>query len=132
MFEIIYRTSDGKEYKTIEEAIKSETYLQRRAYEQAQANYHYLRFNTHRCNVKNYLLYKRMTVDEFLELKGNEALTRTEARKKLWEWREYYKSKVKEGEQKIRSRKTDLRTRMNKIRQEEAQMKEKGEIICLK
>jgi hypothetical protein len=124
MFETIYRTSDGKEYKTREEAIKHETRTLRKAYEEALANYHYVRFSEHRCNVKNYLLYKHMTVDEFLKLKGNEALTRTSARKKLWEWREYYKGKVKEGERRLRRRKAVLREQMENIRQEEAQMKE--------
>lgn len=124
MFVTIYRTSDGKEYQTREEAIMHETRSLRRAYEEALASYHYVRFSEHRCNVKNYLLYKRMTADEFLKLKGNETLTRTSARRKLWEWREYYKGKVKAGEQIIRKRKAVLRAQMENIRQEEAQMRE--------
>lgn len=125
MFEIIYRTSDGTEYKTRESAIKHETRIQREAYEKALADYQYVRFSEHRFYVKNYLQYKHMTVDEFLKLSGNETLTRTHARKKLWEWREHYKNKVKEGERTIRVRKSALHTQMKAIRQEEAQMKEK-------
>lgn len=125
MFKIIYRTSDGKEYKMKKEAIEHETRSLHRAYKEALAGYHHTRFSVHRCNVEHYLLYKRMTVDEFLKLEGNEALTRTSARKKLWEWREFYKCKVKEGEQSIRRRKTALRELMKSIRQEVAQMEEK-------
>lgn len=125
MFEIIYRTSDGEEYKTRESAIMHETRFLRKAYEEALTKYQYVRFCEHRLNVKNYLRYKHMTVDEFLKLKDNETLTRTSARKKLWEWRKYYKSRVKEGERTIRIRKTALQAQMKAIKQEEAQMKEK-------
>lgn len=124
MFEVIYRTSDGEEYKTRESAIMHETRFQRKEYERALADYQYVRFGEHRFYVKNYLRYKHMTVDEFLKLSGNETLTRTCARKRLWDLREHYKNKVKEGERTIKVRKSALQAQMKAIRQEEAQMKE--------
>lgn len=123
MIETIYKTSDGKEYQKKEDAIYHETYYQRSAYEGALADYHYFRFNDHRQNVRLYLRYKHMTLEEFKKLNTLHSSSNTQARKKLWELRTLYKNKVKDGEQKIQECKRSLQRCIAKIKQDEAIMK---------
>ena len=124
MISIIYKTSDGKEYQKKEDAIYHETYYQRSVYNGALADYHYFRFNDHRQNVRSYMRYKHMTLEEFKELSAYHDYSNTQARKKLWELRILYKNKVKNGEQKIKETKLSLQKCIAKIKQEEKQMKE--------
>lgn len=124
MINVIYKTSDGKEYQKKEDAIYHETYYQRSAYEGALADYHYFRFNDHRNNVQSYLRYKHMTLEEFKKLAAYREYSNTQARKKLWALRIEYKCKVEEGIRKIAQKKAALQNCIAKIKQEEKQMKE--------
>lgn len=124
MISIIYKTSDGKEYQKKEDAIYHETCYQRSVYNGALADYHYFRFSDHRMNVKLYLRYKYMTLEEFKKIPAYQFYSNTQARKKLWELRIHYKNKVKNGEQKIKEKKLSLQKSIAKIKQEEKQMKE--------
>ena len=124
MINVIYKTSDGKEYQKKEDAIYHETYYQRSAYEGALADYHYFRFNDHRDNVKYYLMYKHISLEDFMKLSAYKLYSRTQARKKLWALRIEYKCKVEEGVRKIAQKKAALQNCIAKIKQEEKQMKE--------
>lgn len=123
MIETIYKTSDGKEYQKKEDAIYHETYYQRSAYEGALADYHYFRFNDHRQNVRIYLRYKHMTLEEFKKINASYSYSNTQARKKLWALRIEYKCKVEEGIRKIAQKKAALQRCIAKIKQDEATMK---------
>ena len=123
MIEKIFKTSDGKEFKVKKDAIEYETHRQRDDYVQALANYHYFRFNDHRQNVRLYLQYKHMTLEEFKKITASYNYSNTQARKKLWELRNLYKDKVKEGEKKIKEKKSYLQKSIAQIKQEEAIMK---------
>lgn len=124
MIEVYFRTSDGRDFKDIKEASKHESLKLRRNYEEALAKYHYFRFNDHRQNCRQYLRYKNMhDLDTFIKstyFKGS----RSQARKKYWEFRNDYRKKVLEGEESIRIRKRALQQMMAEIRRTEAKMKE--------
>jgi DNA-binding transcriptional MerR regulator len=123
MIETIFKTSDGKEFKDKKDAIEHETCKQRDNYVQTLANYYYFRFNDHRQNVRLYLQYKHITLEEFKKLAAYHNYSNTQARKKLWELRNLYKDKVKEGEKKIKEKKSFLQKSIAQIKKEEAIMK---------